>query len=558
MSEIDKSMIEDVESPTTNAWDQIQSGYIPTIGTPQTVPTPVMESNESDVEATLEFAPDDAPTINESKPACTIDDILNSISESVNKEINPSSADDLKMVIPLSTDDEITAKLLGDGMKMGLDVFSEKIKNPESYQYLLKVAMEYFSGQVFLMKNLLGKAEKIAEEKSTNINDIFQRNVDGVGITTAKGIPSTVTKNKNISGKDALVAVASLMQGVKRIPLWNSGFYITIKTPGIKSLISYFNTVNTEGYDFGRETGAYYFMYADYKIKKAVLEQLLPVCLVGSNYRNWQNTTKLMKALSIHDYDVILNAFASMIYREGVNIKVVCAEDDCDYSEEILADLSKMRWVDTSKLTPEAISFMKSTETIGYSELQKYHEALGFNTIYKFKTKNKATGEYTYWCFDIVVANCNDHILHGEALHHDMLIDNSIPTDVDVKSFFSINHYRSYLPWIANVKCITEEGYTSESKKVEDKDIIFAISGTDLSNKETLLQILDMVQMEDTDFPEFIEDFILKTKITNISYYMDKCPKCNKVPSNSIKGFVPYDMQMHFFTMSLMRIWKTA
>jgi hypothetical protein len=508
-------------------------------------------------EIPLEFV-DDGNTSSKTKVSGNIDEILASIYNEAtsNKEINPATPDDLKLTIPLSNSDDVSHRIIQEGYRLGPEAFSEEIQDKSTYLYSLRTAMEYFTSEVSLMRKILEDSARRNEDNTKTLIETLQRTVENIGVTTARGIPSNVSRSKVVSGKDALVTVASLMQGVKRIPLWNSGIYITIKAPSIKDLIAYYNSVSIEGYDFGRENGAYYFMYADYKIKRVVLEQLLPKCLVGCNYKHWQNTKKLIRVISLHDYDVILWALASMIYRDGVPIKVVCAHEDCNYSEEVIADLSKMRFVDTSKLTPEAIEYMSNSDVKNNKDIADYYSKLKIPDVYKFKTVNKATGDITYWCFDITTANCADYLDQGEALYADLLKENSAPTETDVVNFFSINHYRSYIPWIANIKCITEEGYHSDV--VKDKDVIFTINGSDVNNKEVLNHILDITQMETTDFPKFIEDYISRTKITYIAYPMSQCPKCHKPSEFAVQGFVPYDMQMHFFMMSLMRIWKTA
>lgn len=474
------------------------------------------ETTESTDEVSLEFTNEDGTPV--PKTDGNIDEILAGIYNSAasNKEINPASPDDLRLTVPLSTSDEVSSRILQEGYKIGPESFGEDIQDKSTYLYSLRTAMEYFTSEVSLMRKLLEDSAKRSADNSQTLVDALQRNIENIGVTTARGIPSNVSKSKVVSGKDALVTVASLMQGVKRVPLWNSGIQITIKAPSIKDLIAYYNSVSIDGYDFGRENGAYYFMYADYKIKKVVLEQLLPKCLVGCNYKNWQNTKKLIKVISLHDYDVILWALASMIYREGTNIRVVCAQNDCDYSEEVVADLSKMRFVDTNKITPEAIAYMGTTDVKTNKDITEYYTKLNIPDVYKFKTVNKATGDATYWCFDITAANCADYLEQGEALYADLLKENSIPTESDVVNFFSINHYRSYIPWIANIKYITEEGYNSDV--VSEKDVVFTINGSDLSNKEVLNHILDITQMETTDFPKFIEDYISRTKTTFISY----------------------------------------
>lgn len=571
-----KNTIEDVEDPTPStpqhhyapAWMTSEGApNIPNVpivpDTPTPPPTPEVEVDKEveEEEVVEEVALDEAlEFVNEDgTPAAkknTIDDILASIHESTN---NPTDAatqatteKGLLYAVSLSEHDDVYKRLVDDGMKLGADAMVEELNKPSSYLYHLRAGMDYLNSQVGLMRKFL----EDAASNNQKLSEKFQRTIENIGVTTAKGIPNNVIKSKVISGKDALVTVASLMQGVKRVPLWNSGFYVTLKAPSIRDIIAYYNSINVDGYEFGRENGAYYFMYADYRLKKQVLEYLLPQCLVGSNYKHWKNNKKLIRALSLQDYDVILWALATMIYREGVNIRVVCAEPNCDYAEEVLIDLTNLRQPDKTKITPEAIAMMNSTEVKSDKDLAKYIKALKFPDTFRFKTNNKATDEDMYWCFDIVPANCADYLEQGDILHNNLLAETADPTEEDVVTFFSINHYRSFIPWIANVKCITKEGY--EAEEVLDEHVIFSISGSDLSNKEVLNHILDITQMETSDLPQFIENYASRTKITLIAYYFGRCPVCDKEPDTGVQGFMPHDMQMHFFMMSLMRILKTA
>ena len=486
--------------------------------------------------------------------------LMDAISNSKQKNIEYlNERKEIKIVIPISNADDIADRLMDLGTKMGTDNFKEAFTDPGSLPATCRDAFEHFSSQTKLSVEMFEGMKKAVEEQTEStrtLADVLQRNVDNIGVTTTRGTPSSLGKKKHLSGKEAVVTVASMMQGIKRIPLWNSGIYITLRALSLKELTAFFNSVNTSGYDYGRELGGYYFMYVDHVIKKMVLEQLLPKALQDCNYKNWRNTNKLLKVLSVHDYDVILWAFASMMYREGVPIKILCTNEECMSVEEITADLTKMRFVDTSKLTPEAILMMKDTGVKSDMDLVKYHKALSLDDVFAYKVDNVATDTTTYWHFKMATANCADYLECGAAFNAELFDFAHQPTKEEVTEFLTLNYYKAFLPWISSLECVTEEGFGKS--KVPDDEVLAIIDNSSEDNREAFNAILDISQMETQDFGVYATEYIKRTKLTHLALQYDKCHKCGTIPETAVDGFIPYDMQAHFFTMCLMRMLKVA
>ena len=559
---VDTSVPSWVNHDTTEILDQLEETNTSATETPVMEDIPKDEVVDEFIQESV-FVPEDKKVDYKSLEESEF--ILNSILRDAitnSKQKTVELANDkkeIKIVIPITDADTIADSLMTLGTKMGSDNFKEAFTDPNSLPATCRDAFEHFSSQTKLSMDIFEAIKKSVEaqsEATRTLSEVLQRNVENIGVTTTRGTPSSLGKKKHLSGKEAVVTVASMMQGIKRIPLWNSGIYITLRALSLKELTAFFNSVNTSGYDYGRELGGYYFMYVDHVIKKMVLEQLLPKALQDCNYKNWRNTNKLLKVISIHDYDVILWAFASMMYREGVPIKILCTKSECMHVEEITADLTKMRFVDTSKLTPEAIAHMKDTGVKTDKDLVDYHNALGMQDLFAYKVENVATDTTTYWHFKLATANCYDYLECGAAFNAELFEFAHQPNKEEVTEFLTLNYYKAFLPWISSLECVTEAGFGKI--KLPDSEILAIVDNSPEDNREAFNAILDISQMETQDFGVYATEYIKRTKITHLALQYDKCIKCDTVPDTAVDGFIPYDMQAHFFTMCLMRMLKVA
>lgn len=460
----------------------------------------------------------------------------------------------LNIVFPCQSSNEIGEALMAAGKSMGPQAFQDSFQDNNSYPSLCRDALEHFNANTaFLFKALTEVKDAISDQTQT-LKDVLQRNVGNIGATTTKGTPEVLSKNKRVSGKDAVVLMASMTQGLKRIPLWNSGFYLTLRALSLKEIVSFYGSINFGGYDYGRELGAWYFLYADYTVKKTVLEQLLPYALTGSNYKNWKNIKKLLSAISIQDYDVILWAFASMMYREGVPVKLLCTHEDCQHVEDITADISKMRYVDTSKLNPEIIAFMSEPDKERKdNDLVEYRRLLNMEETFKFKVENKATGMTTYWEMDFDTANCAYYLSFGDIFNTQLFEQIQAPTQEDVRDYLTINYYKAFLPWVKEVRCVEKAQFDLPGKTPEHLAIM-VVDGNREDNRDALMSILDITQMEVTTFSDAVTTYIRKSRLSYIALPYFNCTRCGRPPSTGVDGFIPYDVQMNFFQLCLMRM----
>ena len=511
-----------------------------------------LQSNTT-VADTLQFVDEQRAT----KPLTESDKIINHIiGESLaDKDDDPRKRDKpLNIVFPCQTSSEIGDALIAAGKSMGPQAFQESFQDNESYPSLCRDSLEHFNANTAFLLSALTDVKNAITDGTRTLKDVLQRNVGNIGATTTKGTPDVLARNKRVSGKDAVVLMASMTQGLKRIPLWNTGIYLTLRALSLKEIVSYYGSVSFGGYDYGRELGAWYFLYADYTVKKTVLEQLLPYALTGSNYKHWKNIKKLLSVISIQDYDVIIWAFASMMYREGVPVKLLCTHEDCQHVEDLTADIAKMRYVNTDKLNPDVIAFMSEPDKERKdNDLVEYRKMLNLEQTFKFKVENKATNMTTYWEMDFDTANCGYYLAFGDIFNTQLFEQIQAPTVDDVRDYLTINYYKAFLPWVAEVRCVEKEDFDRAGKTPEQRAIMI-VDGTREDNRDALMNILDITQMEVTTFSEAVTAYIRGSRLSFIALPYFNCARCGRPPSTAVDGFIPYDVQLNFFQLCLMRM----
>lgn len=448
------------------------------------------------------------------------------------------------------------------------ELFKEGFSDPTTQVSQCRDVFDHFvSGtelslnQLKLLKKEINEAE--GSDQPVSLEDIFARNVGGVGSGVSRGSAKIdPKKSKVLEGDSAILAFKNAFQGFRVIPLWNSGIKITISGCDLSTLVSYFNTVHTDGYEYGRELGAYYFMYVDYEVKRHVLRQILPKILISSTYKYWKKIDKLLDVIKLADYDVILWGIYATIAKDGTPINFLDSDGKAVNAHQYTADVSTMRQVDTRKIPHAASVFMSSRTEASVTDLDlaKYDRFFEVENKYWYAHFNPANKTTTYWCFEHQQATCANYLEAG-AVFNGVLFDAiHNPSKDEVATFLSINYYRAYIPWVKCLYQVTEEGY--DNKTLTPETVIFEIPNKNLSAPGPFWEILGSQNMEDTNYGEWVIDYIRRNKITYILIQVPKDLQNDKIKiqevESGVDGFIPFDIQNHFFLTCLMRMQKTS
>ena len=444
--------------------------------------------------------------------------------------------------------------------------FKSEFNTPESQAARCRDVFDHFVANTELqMSELKKRKAEIAEAEhleEVTLDDIFSGKVQNVGSGISRGQSKLSNPNKTLSGADAILAFKNSFVGLRVVPLWNTGIKITITGCDMATLAGYFNSIQTAGYEYGRELGGYYFMYIDYDVKRHVLKEILPKVLVSSTYKHWNKIDRLLNVIKLPDYDVILWAIYAMIAKDGTPLNFLDTDGKIATNHQYTADVSKMRMVDARRIPHDAISFMstKAEGSVTDMDLAKYEAMFDIENKYWFQHTNHANGTTSYWCFEHQQATCARYLEAGsvfngalyDAIHH--------PDKDQVATFMGINYYRAYIPWIKCLYQVSEASYNS--RVISPDETYFKIFNNDLSKNNEFWEILGTQHMEDTDYGNFVIDYIRRCRITHILIQVPKTLDGEIIKAQEIEsgvdGFIPFDIQNHFFLTCLMRMQKPS
>lgn len=324
-----------------------------------------------------------------------------------------------------------------------------------------------------------------------------------------------------LKGKQAELTILAKRKGLRKVHLFNSGFWITLRPIDLDEMNSFYSTVDASGEEYGHILGGHFYMITDLFLKLQFMS-ILHELVVDSNLKHWDRGETLQRNISLHDFDPIIWAVCSLIYKEGVELGMVCVNPDCSFvDDQFKIDLTKIRFNNFDIMPPAAIDFVMKGAVVTEPELEEYrNKILGFH-------KSIVVGEATY---HLQVPTMDDYLKQGKsligkisaALKGDMTWSNT-----KTQQQILINLYRMLGPWIGQIE------YADFT--VDEADVISTNLGAD--------------QQEGGNLFEQVEEFMKETKITHICYTGLECPMCHKKPSSSVNDYMSVDVQQLFFAL---------
>ena len=218
--------------------------------------------------------------------------------------------------------------------------------------------------------------------------DRYVNNVNYAGKTLGiKKVNFTSNPDEIVSNAAAIARFTSLLKvgEVMHVPLWNSGFWITITPPQQRDLINLEIQLTKEELFLGRSTQN--FIYSNYSViyTKIISEFIL---------RNVKESTlsvpageSLLKYISVNDLYPMILGMLNCLYPDGLGVGIFCSnnlkigdnnEPLCQYHASIMADPIKMLMVDRERLTPEMLEQMSKRlpNSVTANQAKEYQERL--------------------------------------------------------------------------------------------------------------------------------------------------------------------------------------
>ena len=355
--------------------------------------------------------------------------------------------------------------------------------------------------------------------------------------------PKPPSSPLRVSGKEGIAAFRqhSKRGSLRRIPLYNSGFYIDLVGPSAPDLNNFIEQSDVSADEFGRMMGAIFYTHLDHYLKEAAFRLFRPLITYAS-ITNWDNRNVLGNNIRLEDYDVILMAVAALMYPQGFKaFRHVCHNTPhCSHVTQANVDLTKMVYTDFSKLNKDAIAHMRkaATQEVTAQEVADYQKLIPF--VEGSLDNPAATQNVVRWGrygFVLQSPNYQGYISAG-ARYLEVIVDGINRTDAEaVHQAVRYRVLRQMAPWIAEIRA-----YASEAP-----DAKLELSTSDPA---TVADLLDDIQTEDYDDQVFalIDKHIDGHKISHVGYPVFDCPACGHKP-NIPSGFFTVEPMETFFTM---------
>lgn len=362
------------------------------------------------------------------------------------------------------------------------------------------------------LERLLKDGHKLVHEVAEPIRDAVVR----------KSVKTTDGVRQKLTGREAKLAVLARAKGLRKVHLLNSGFWVTIRPPRIAELSQWYADVSMETKDFGRLLGGHVFMFSDVLLRRKFME-VFPGLVVDSNLENWRAPERLAKMISIQDFDTIVWACCTLIYKEAITVNVHCTNEDCQYvAENYKVDIDKIRFTNLDAIPEEAYSYLSkqlvSMDKVSSAQIKQYHKLLGFN-------KDYVLGDVTY---KLHVPSIFKFIECGAEFIKQIMeslkgVDDGF--DGELEREVRVNIAKTYLPWVSRI--VTPEFETDDP--------------------EAIAVQMEQDVLSDRSLSDEILNYQYSTKLSYFCYTMLECPKCHKTPSAVLTDYYPLDPTYLFF-----------
>lgn len=389
-------------------------------------------------------------------------------------------------------------------------------KDPNDFYVRLLQLFSQVGTTVDLTRDYL---ERLLHDGHVLTNEVGEPIQDKLVRSSVKAIDG---QRQKLTGREAKLAILARAKGLRKVHLLNSGFWVTIRPPRIAELSQWYADVSTESKDFGRLLGGHIFMFSDVLLRRKFME-IFPSLVVDSNLENWRAPDRLAKMISIQDYDTIVWACCTLIYKEAITVNVHCTNEDCQYiAQNYKIDIDKIRFTNLDAIPEEAYSYLSkqlvSLDKVSTAHIKQYHKLLGFN-------KDLNINGVVY---KLHVPSIHRFIECGaEFIKQIMesLKGTDSAFDAELEREVRVNVAKTYLPWVSRI--VTPDFETDDP--------------------EAITAQMEMDVLEDRTLSEEILQYQYSTKLSYFCYTMLECPKCHKTPSKVLHDYYPLDPTYLFF-----------
>lgn len=400
------------------------------------------------------------------------------------------------------------------------------------------------NGKTLLNNGLYAAANK----EGSNFNQEIES--PNMGLLKAT-VPSFKTKKgSKYTGKSAEIRMRErLGLGTAfTVPLWHSGFWVTIKTPDESSLLEFYRQVSEDKSVFSRTTYGLVFSNTTTYIDKA----LANFC-VSNIYQTsliLDEDEDILDYIKIQDLHVLFWALACSVWPNGFNYQRACIKNpkECSYILSEKLDLKKLQWTDTRALTPRQIKHM---EARGSESMTKESIELYVSDFLNNSDKKVSLNESVSVVFK--ACTVNDHLITGQKWLSDIeeRFAGALLKDEKERATYLFNQakassMRQYTHFVKHF--ITHYDDNDESITDSEEDI------------EATLNILSESDDYRNKFMGEQAKYIDQITMSLVAIPTYKCPNCNAEQTidregrKSFSALIPIEANQVFFTLLVQKL----
>lgn len=420
-----------------------------------------------------------------------------------------------------------------------------EITNPEGYANWVEIVEDSYSNYHRGLSDRKPFESTIAAE-----GRVWAPNVESAGTKLGPrrlNLPNT--DGAVLRGGVALnrVAKAMGMGMIVQVPLWHSGFWVSIKAPGDVELYELERRIANEKVSLGRMTKGLVYSNTSVYVVGHLINFILDN--VYSTSLPVDTIEQMKKSIKVTDVPALIWGMISSIYPGGYPFQQPCMTDltKCNHVVSAMLDIGKLLWVDRSSLSEWQTKHMTNRNArMTLDQVERYQSE--FNRVSKhtnvelnesmsveFEVPNIELYENTGYAWVENIVRATDEAFG------DTLIGKE--RDDYISDVARTTAARQYSHWVKRFTITNERGVT---ETIEDREDLEA-TAHQISSDERLRKL----------FISSVGAFIDDVTVAVVGYVNYACPKCGELQMKANgphTRIVPLDMMSVFLTLQRHKI----
>lgn len=345
--------------------------------------------------------------------------------------------------------------------------------------------------------------------------------------------------------------------GIIQVPLWHSGFWISLKTIKESDILNLEMQLANNQIKLGRETNT--LIFSNYSVVFVrLLSEFIIRHIQSSTLKFDGSINNITKYIKIQDMQALALGLIQSMYLNGFKDVRTCVNStnvkpdgkpECSYTMESVIDPKKLLWVDRKAISKEHMEVMikRAPNTVTVNDVLEYQSTLPVNKVK-----------------EIVIPT-----------------ENQMDVILKLKSPDIRTHIENGERWVNNIIKLTEELFT-EKLTIDEKNIrinaaskmvllsmynhyiesIALPDGTTVTDRKSIDEILEILVSDKVAYNKTLEDvkeYIDDNIISVVAIPNYKCPSCSAIQKEKgeedkpFNDLIPINIFESFFDLCILK-----